>query len=162
MITNVPIVVKKLQIINQKSNLNKFNLFKMKVSLFSSSKKSSLDFENQTATLLHLLYRQQHQIICGKNDTGLMGFIYNKSSEYNIIVKGETDVCIILPGGIGTLYEMLEMIYFQKPILIYNIDGFYSTFIEFIDELKTLEYIDSLNLTIANNIEEVENWLTMI
>jgi predicted Rossmann-fold nucleotide-binding protein len=88
-----------------------------------------------------------------------MNFIYQKVYKKNM-TKGECDICIILPGGIGTLYEMLEMIYYEKPILIYNIDGFYTSFIDFIDELKTLGFIDrELNIHVFNNINEINKYI---
>lgn len=125
----------------------------MKISLFSSSKDCSLEFKDKVSDLIDIL--SNHLIICGKSDTGLMNFIYQKVYKKNM-TKGECDICIILPGGIGTLYEMLEMIYYEKPILIYNIDGFYTSFIDFIDELKTLKFIDrELNIHVCNNLNEL-------
>ena len=42
-----------------------------------------------------------------------------------------SDACVALPGGVGTLEELLEIITWKqlglylKPIVIYNVDGYY-------------------------------------
>ena len=64
----------------------------------------------------------------------------------NIYTRGEaliknSDVVVILPGGIGTITELISAIEtmrnneFNKPIIIYNFDGFYDEFIKFIDTI---------------------------
>ena len=131
----------------------------MKICLLSSSKDCSLEFKDKVSDLIETL--SNHLIICGKSDTGLMNFIYQKVYTKNM-TKGECDICIILPGGIGTLYEMLEMISREKPILFYNIDGFYTSFIDFIEELKTLHYIDrELNMYVFNSLNELNDFINI-
>ena len=47
-----------------------------------------------------------------------------------------SDACIALPGGVGTLEELLEIITWKqlglylKPIVILNIDGYYNPLLE--------------------------------
>lgn len=131
----------------------------MKICLLSSSKDCSLEFKDKVSDLIDTL--SNHLIICAKSDTGLMNFIYQKVYTKNM-TKEECDICIILPGGIGTLYEMLEMISREKPILIYNIDGFYTSFIDFIEELKTLHYIDrELNMYVFNSLNELNDFINI-
>ena len=131
----------------------------MKICLLSSSKDCSLEFKDKVSDLIDTL--SNHSIICRKSDTGLMNFIYQKVYTKNM-TKGECDICIILPGGIVTLYEMLEMISREKPILIYNIDGFYTSFIDFIEELKTLHYIDrELNMYVFNSLNELNEFTNL-
>ena len=51
----------------------------------------------------------------------------------------ESDAIVFLPGGIGTLYELLTCIEskrgneFNKPIIIYNSNGYYNKLLNFID-----------------------------
>lgn len=78
----------------------------------------------------------------------------------------ESDILIFLPGGIGTLYELLTCIEskrgseFDKPIIIYNCNNYYDKFFEFIDimqkegfatkeVLSNFHVSDSLNDTIS-------------
>lgn len=61
--------------------------------------------------------------------------IYTRSES---LIKN-SDIVIILPGGIGTITELISSIEtmrnneFNKPIIIYNVDGFYDEFIRFMD-----------------------------
>jgi len=54
----------------------------------------------------------------------------------------ESDAFIILPGGYGTFEEIGEIIggkvnkLYDKPIAIFNYDGFYDTLIKFLDEMQ--------------------------
>lgn len=63
--------------------------------------------------------------------------IYRRSEE---LIK-QSDIVIILPGGIGTITELIAAIEttrngeFNKPILIYNMERFFDKFIEFLDKI---------------------------
>ena len=52
-----------------------------------------------------------------------------------------SDIIVFLPGGIGTVYELMAAIEskrsgeFNKPILIYNCYGYYNKLIEFLDNI---------------------------
>ena len=54
-------------------------------------------------------------------------------------VINESDVLLFLPGGIGTLYELLTAIEwkrsyeFDKPIIIYNLFGHFDKLFDFLD-----------------------------
>lgn len=51
------------------------------------------------------------------------------------------DAFIVLPGGFGTMEEMMEITtwyqlgFHNKPIGILNIDGFYDIFLQFLDHM---------------------------
>lgn len=53
------------------------------------------------------------------------------------------DAFIVLPGGFGTLEEMLEVVTWQqlgihkKPIGILNVEGFFNDLLKFFDHLET-------------------------
>jgi uncharacterized protein (TIGR00730 family) len=57
------------------------------------------------------------------------------------------DAFVALPGGIGTLEELVEQITWvqlgrhKKPILLANINGFWDPFCALLDHMKTLEFI---------------------
>lgn len=56
-------------------------------------------------------------------------------------IINESDAFLILPGGYGTIEELITVVggkvnkIFDKPIAIYNYNGFYNKFILFFDEL---------------------------
>ena len=82
------------------------------------------------------------------------------------------DMYIILPGGYGTIYELMEVLTLndikeiKKPIIIYNIDNFFDGFINYFDELSQkgfLSYkLNDLNVRVSNNPIEVINFITQM
>ncbi|ODV76801.1 uncharacterized protein CANTADRAFT_27573 [Suhomyces tanzawaensis NRRL Y-17324] len=76
----------------------------------------------------------------------------------------EADAFVALPGGYGTLEELMEVVtWFQlnihnKPIVIFNTDGFYDSFLKFIEEAIANEFVSAKNgeiIKVANTAEEV-------
>lgn len=135
-------------------------------------------------------------IMYGGGNKGLMGIVKQTSKALSIPITGHnlqkwcvdssdiiypnllerqqgivknSDVYIALPGGIGTVYEMTQIMAhndverIEKPILIYNPYNFYTTFIDFIDEMKGSGFIDfHMNVTVAQTPEEVNEWLDQL
>ncbi|ODV94358.1 hypothetical protein PACTADRAFT_51211 [Pachysolen tannophilus NRRL Y-2460] len=71
---------------------------------------------------------------------------------------------IALPGGYGTFEELLEVTTWnqlgihQKPIIIFNIDGFYDGFVKFIQNSIENGFISKSNgsiIVVANTVDEV-------
>lgn len=80
----------------------------------------------------------------------LEGVVYNLCDELIVtedmrsrkkIMDERSDAVIALPGGFGTLEELLEMItlkqlgYHNKPIAILNTDGFYNELVEMFEKI---------------------------
>ena len=77
------------------------------------------------------------------------------------------DAFITLPGGTGTLDELSETAALKrigklgeidKPIMIYNIDGFYDSLFEFFDAILKDEFFrpeDRANIIEVKNIEDI-------
>jgi len=74
------------------------------------------------------------------------------------------DAFVAMPGGIGTLEEIVEQITWvqlgrhRKPILLANIKNFWDPLCALIDHMKSLEFIrDDLNfdLLVANKVEDI-------
>ena len=168
----------------------------MRIGIFASSRDVSTELFEKDVTELIMSIKNLNQkvsITYGGGDKGLMGVVRREARRLSIPIQGHnlknwafdpteiihpnllerqqgivknSDVCIVLPGGIGTVYEMVQILChndverIEKPILIYNVDGFYSTFLDFIDEMKSLGFIDfHMNMTVASTLEEVEKWL---
>lgn len=68
-------------------------------------------------------------------------------AERKDIMMERSDIFICLPGGYGTLDEMMEVItmnklaYFRKPIGLWDYEGFYSSLNQFFVELKDKGFI---------------------
>jgi len=106
-------------------------------------------------------------------------FLYNGITLYNdlsevIVTKTMherknkmfelSDAFIALPGGIGTLDELVEIMTWSqlkihdKVIIIANFDGFWNPFITLIEHLNSQSFIKDLkqiNYKIANTPEEI-------
>ncbi|RLV89264.1 LOG family protein [Spathaspora sp. JA1] len=76
----------------------------------------------------------------------------------------EADAFVALPGGYGTLEELMEVVTWQqlnihnKPIVIFNINGFFDSFLKFIQVSIDSEFVSVKNgdiIKVANTVEEV-------
>lgn len=74
------------------------------------------------------------------------------------------DAFVALPGGIGTLEEVVEQITWvqlgrhRKPILLTNIKGFWNPLCALIDHMKALEFIRgdlNFDLLVADNVADI-------
>jgi uncharacterized protein (TIGR00730 family) len=74
------------------------------------------------------------------------------------------DAFVALPGGVGTLEELVEQITWaqlgrhRKPILIANIDHFWDPLCALLDHMEKLQFIRAgldVNLLVADRIEDV-------
>ncbi len=58
-----------------------------------------------------------------------------------------SDAFIALPGGMGTIEEITEMFtltqlgYFNKPCILYNVNGYYDKFIEFMEHMVANKFM---------------------
>jgi uncharacterized protein (TIGR00730 family) len=74
------------------------------------------------------------------------------------------DGFVALPGGIGTLEELVEQLTWvqlgrhKKPILIANIEGYWDPLLTLIDHMRAVEFVPaelSVNFLVAKNVEEI-------
>ncbi|HEX2217084.1 MAG TPA: TIGR00730 family Rossman fold protein [Xanthobacteraceae bacterium] len=74
------------------------------------------------------------------------------------------DAFVALPGGIGTLEELVEQMTWaqlgrhRKPILIANIEGFWDPLCALLDHMRDLAFIRPglpINLLVADRVEEI-------
>jgi uncharacterized protein (TIGR00730 family) len=138
------------------------------------------------------VYKNKINLVYGGGNKGLMGLVSNFkgniiSSNINKFVDSTlpdeyvfdnlrdrqkklidlADMFIILPGGYGTFYELMEILSLNnlgvsnKPIVIYNIENFFDEFINFLDNLWKKGFlskkINELNVHILNNPDNVIN-----
>ena len=78
------------------------------------------------------------------------------------------DAFIVLPGGIGTLDELFTtaaaatLQYHQKPLILWNMKGFWNSLIACLDDLQQKGVIRGdwrSGIKVANNIEEAISYL---
>lgn len=83
-------------------------------------------------------------------------------------MEERADAFIVLPGGYGTLEEMLEIIvlrqlfYTQKPLVLLNTKGAYDAFITFIDHLVDESFIKQEHRKLFHTVDHPEAALDYI
>lgn len=74
------------------------------------------------------------------------------------------DAFVALPGGVGTLEELVEQLTWaqlgqhRKPIVLANIDGFWSRFLDILDHMRREGFIRAemaVDVLIANDPDEI-------
>ena len=74
------------------------------------------------------------------------------------------DAFVALPGGVGTLEEIVEQMTWaqlgrhKKPILLANIEGFWQPLCALLDHMKALEFIRgdlSFDLLVADKVDDI-------
>lgn len=84
--------------------------------------------------------------------------------ERKRIMFERADAFVALPGGIGTLEELVEQITWaqlgrhRKPILIANIESFWDPLCALLDHMRKLEFIRAgltFNLLMADRVEDI-------
>ena len=100
----------------------------------------------------HMLERSQERIIT------------RDMHERKRIMFERADAFVALPGGIGTLEELVEQLTWaqlgrhKKSILIVNIDGFWDPLCALLDHMEKLQFIRSgltINLLVADRVEDI-------
>jgi uncharacterized protein (TIGR00730 family) len=87
------------------------------------------------------------------------------------LMMDQSDVFIALPGGIGTLDEVFTVAasatigYHQKPVILYNMKGFWDALIALLDDLKAKGMIRGdwrQYIKTADSIEEISRLIGAI
>ena len=105
----------------------------------------------------------------------LMAKEHARRGEHHLIVTRDmherkrtmfemADAFVALPGGVGTLEEIVEQMTWvqlgrhKKPILLANIENFWEPLCALLDHMKNLEFIRGgldFDLLVANRVEEI-------
>ena len=92
-------------------------------------------------------------------------------SDRKQLMLDKSDVFIALPGGIGTIDEVFTIAasatigYHQKRVILYNINGFWDTLIQMMDDLQQRGMVRGQwrdYIAVASTIEELEALTTSI
>ncbi len=86
-------------------------------------------------------------------------------SDRKDLMLAHADVCVALPGGIGTLDEVFSVAasnnigYHSKMVVLYNMKGFWDKLIAMLDDLRQKGFVRgnwSDCIRVANNLEELK------
>ena len=84
--------------------------------------------------------------------------------ERKMLMFEHADAFVALPGGVGTLEELVEQItwvqlgHHRKPVLIANIDDYWSPLLRLFDQMRTLGFISSamnIHFHVADRVEDI-------
>lgn len=79
-----------------------------------------------------------------------------------------SDGFIAMPGGIGTLEELFEMLtwlqlgFHQKPIALFNIDGFYDLLVDFLQHTVQKQFLKPEHLSLLINANDPSSLLNQL
>jgi uncharacterized protein (TIGR00730 family) len=100
----------------------------------------------------HMLTRAQERIVT------------RDMHERKRLMFERADAFVALPGGVGTLEELVEQLTWaqlgrhKKPILVLNIDGFWDPLCALLDHMEKLQFIRAgltVDLLVARHVEEI-------
>ena len=113
------------------------------VGLMGAVARSTLDAGGHVTGIIPRFLEKREEMLENANDL----IVTNDMHERKQLMFMKSDAFIALPGGIGTLEEAVEMMTWaqlgqhQKPILIANINGFWSPLLELLDHMRTQGFI---------------------
>jgi uncharacterized protein (TIGR00730 family) len=90
--------------------------------------------------------------------------VTNNMHERKQLMFDRSDAFIALPGGIGTLEELVEQLTWaqlgqhNKPVLLANIDGFWEPLLRLVDHMRETQFIRaglSVRLLTADKVADV-------
>ena len=87
--------------------------------------------------------------------------------ERKALMYDHADAFIVLPGGYGTLDEFMEIVTWaqlkihQKPCILLNINGYYDSFLAFLDHAVAQGFIKPENRKLIQVAEDAEAALTI-
>lgn len=94
-------------------------------------------------------------------------FVETMSERKQLLMK-ETEGLIALPGGCGTLEELLEAITLKrlgrylKPIIIVNFDGFYDSLLELLSKMVKENFMRPEHLSLWTVVTDAKDALSAI
>ena len=112
-----------------------------------------------TGVIPEFLVNAEH-MLAGAQET----VVTRDMHERKRVMFERADAFVALPGGIGTLEELVEQLTWaqlgrhRKPILLANIAGFWDPLLELIDHMGALGFIHSfsrLNYLTAESVEDI-------
>jgi uncharacterized protein (TIGR00730 family) len=130
------------------------------IGLMGAVSKSVLDHGGKvTGIIPEFLQAREHPLV-GQYEL----VVTQNMHERKQIMFDRADAFVALPGGVGTLEELVEQLTWaqlgqhRKPILLADIDGFWEPFLKLIDHMRDMAFIRaglSVNLLTVKRIEDI-------
>lgn len=184
----------------KKEKFNPYNTDKKIITVFASSRDEiNNEYKIASKKLIELIDDKKFNIVYGGNNGGLMDIVsqvkgkenilsinYKKFHPekddivYNDIFEREKhlidvgNIYLFLPGGTGTITELMLSILFnqvsadtendKKDILILNHNGVFNSFFTYLDDLATKKFVDDnylekYKIKLFNTPEELAQYL---
>lgn len=84
------------------------------------------------------------------------------------IMDGASDVFVVLPGGIGTLEELVEILtlkqlgFHERPVVILDADGYWDGLLAQIDKMVALEMAPPKTLSLFDAVTDVDDAMALL
>ena len=146
----------------------------MKICIFCSANANiDPDFFRMTEELGLWAAKNHHSIVYGGSgrisDYVSVEVFCDNLSDRKQLMQDQADVFIALPGGIGTLDEVFTIAasatigYHAKPVILYNMKGFWDSLIALLDDLQSKGFTRKnwrTQIQVANSLEDIAQLLS--
>lgn len=130
------------------------------VGLMGAVARSVLDHGGAVTGIIPEFLRAKENAMVGVQDMVITPDMHERKR----LMFERSDAFVALPGGIGTLEELVEQMTWQqlgrhtKPVLLANIDGFWEPLLSLIAHMRTSEFIRpglSIDVLKAERVEDI-------
>lgn len=130
------------------------------VGLMGAVAKSTLDHGGMVTGIIPDFLVKRENPVAGAQEL----IVTHDMHERKRLMFERSDAFVALPGGIGTLEELVEQLTWQqlgrhsKPILLANIDGFWEPLLELLAHMRTTAFIRptlSIEILKAERVEDI-------
>lgn len=130
------------------------------VGLMGAVAKSTLDHGGSVTGIIPEFLRARENALTSVQEM----IVTPDMHERKRLMFERSDAFVALPGGIGTLEELVEQLTWQqlgrhsKPILLANIDGFWEPLLSLLSHMSTTEFIRAtlpINILMADRVDEI-------
>lgn len=110
-------------------------------------------------------FMQKENLVSPLND---QTYVVNDIDERKQKMANLADVCIALPGGVGTLEEITEVMSWdrigelQKPYFFYNYEHFFDPLIKFLDQMVNDDLLsrkDRARINFFSNLNDADHYI---
>ncbi len=105
--------------------------------------RSALDAGGEVTGIIPRFLEEREQLMHDITET----VVTEDMHERKMLMFERADAFVALPGGVGTLEELVEQITWaqlgrhEKPVLLANIDGFWDAFIRLLEQMRREQFI---------------------
>jgi uncharacterized protein (TIGR00730 family) len=105
--------------------------------------RSALDAGGEVTGIIPRFLEEREHLMSDITET----IVTEDMHERKMLMFERADAFVALPGGVGTLEELVEQMTWaqlgrhEKPVLLANIDGFWDAFIRLLDQMRREHYI---------------------